>query len=111
MSRPRESGTEAALDSAMRLTWAKGPEATSVAGLTRTIGINPPSLYLAFGDKQLLFRAVLEPYAAGPNGGACVRRRAPDRTGAGSPHRHEGLAGDGATSIARPAPCRLAQWR
>ena len=68
MGRPREFDTEAALEKAMRLFWAKGYEGTSVADLTETLGINRPSLYAAFGDKQSLFRAALERYAAGPAG-------------------------------------------
>ncbi|HYP15041.1 MAG TPA: TetR/AcrR family transcriptional regulator [Bryobacteraceae bacterium] len=66
--RPREFDTDAALEKAMRLFWAKGYEGTSVADLTETLGISRPSLYAAFGDKQSLFRAALERYAAGPAG-------------------------------------------
>jgi len=66
MGRPREFDTDAALEKAMRLFWAKGYEGTSVADLTETLGIGKPSLYAAFGDKQSLFRAALERYAAGP---------------------------------------------
>jgi AcrR family transcriptional regulator len=33
-----------------------------------TLGISRPSLYAAFGDKQSLFHAALERYAAGPAG-------------------------------------------
>src|SRR5580693_10457425 len=66
MGRPREFDTDAALEKAMRLFWAKGYEGTSVADLTGELGISRPSLYAAFGDKQSLFRAALERYAAGP---------------------------------------------
>src|SRR3984957_16068770 len=66
MGRPREFDTDAALEKAMRLFWAKGYEGTSIADLTETLGISKPSLYAAFGDKQSLFRAALERYAAGP---------------------------------------------
>ena len=55
MGRPREFDTNAALEKAMRLFWAKGYEGTSVADLTGTLGISRPSLYAAFGDKQSLF--------------------------------------------------------
>lgn len=68
MGRPREFDLDAALEKAMRLFWAKGYEGTSVADLTQTLGISRPSLYAAFGDKQSLFRAALERYAAGPAG-------------------------------------------
>src|SRR3984885_14236101 len=66
--RPREFDTDAALEKAMRLFWAKGYEGTSVADLTGTLGISRPSLYAAFGDKESLFRAALGRYAAGPAG-------------------------------------------
>jgi AcrR family transcriptional regulator len=66
MGRPREFDTDAALEKAMRLFWAKGYEGTSVADLTETLGISRPSLYAAFGDKQSLFRTALERYASGP---------------------------------------------
>jgi AcrR family transcriptional regulator len=68
MGRPREFDTDAALEKAMRLFWAKGYEGTSIADLTGTLGISKPSLYAAFGDKQSLFRAALERYATGPAG-------------------------------------------
>src|ERR1700733_11285641 len=68
MGRPREFDTDTALEKAMRLFWAKGYEGTSVGDLTDTLGISRPSLYAAFGDKQSLFRAALERYAAGPAG-------------------------------------------
>jgi AcrR family transcriptional regulator len=68
MGRPREFDTDAALDKAMRLFWRKGYEGTSVADLTEKLGISRPSLYAAFGDKQSLFRAALDRYAAGPAG-------------------------------------------
>jgi AcrR family transcriptional regulator len=66
MGRPREFDTDAALEKAMRLFWAKSYEGTSIADLTETLGISRPSLYAAFGNKQSLFRAALERYAAGP---------------------------------------------
>ena len=44
VGRPREFDTDAALEKAMRLFWAKGYEGTSVADLTETLGISRPSL-------------------------------------------------------------------
>ena len=72
MGRPREFDTDAALEKAMRLFWAKGYEGTSLADLTETLGISRPSLYAAFADKQSLFRAALARYAAGPGGYVAV---------------------------------------
>ncbi|MEV7021643.1 TetR/AcrR family transcriptional regulator [Kitasatospora sp. NPDC093558] len=60
--RPRSFDREAALEQALRLFWERGYEATSVADLTAAMGIRPPSLYAAFGDKQTLFAEVVARY-------------------------------------------------
>lgn len=65
--RPLSFDREAALGVAMRLFWQHGYEATSVAELTRAMGITPPSLYAAFGDKGRLFREAVERYLGGPD--------------------------------------------
>jgi AcrR family transcriptional regulator len=62
--RPRTFCTEKALDSAMQVFWRKGYEGASMVDLTTAIGINSPSLYAAFGNKENLFKAVLERYDA-----------------------------------------------
>jgi len=64
VGRPREFDTERALDLAMELFWRKGYEGTSLSDLTRTLGITRPSLYAAFGNKEALFRVVLDRYEA-----------------------------------------------
>jgi len=64
IGRPREFDTERALDLAMELFWRKGYEGTSLSDLTRTLGITRPSLYAAFGNKETLFRNVLDRYEA-----------------------------------------------
>ncbi|HEX2525060.1 MAG TPA: TetR/AcrR family transcriptional regulator [Geminicoccus sp.] len=46
----------------MLLFWRQGYAATSVAELTAAMGINPPSLYAAFGDKERLFLEAVESY-------------------------------------------------
>lgn len=66
MGRPRSFDTEKALDRAMQVFWKKGYEGTSLSDLTRAMGINRPSLYAAFGDKESLFRKVLDRYEQGP---------------------------------------------
>ena len=60
--RPRSFDREAALDAAMEVFWEKGFEAASITDLTEAMGINPPSLYAAFGDKEQLFLAAMESY-------------------------------------------------
>jgi AcrR family transcriptional regulator len=62
--RPREFDTEKALDLAVALFWRKGYEGTSLSDLTSTLGITRPSLYAAFGNKEALFRIVLDRYEA-----------------------------------------------
>lgn len=49
----------------MHLFWRHGYEATSVADLTRAMGITPPSLYAAFGDKRRLFLEAVNRYLGG----------------------------------------------
>ncbi|PRY14155.1 TetR family transcriptional regulator [Kineococcus rhizosphaerae] len=46
--------------------WARGYEQTSVADLTRELGISAPSLYAAFGDKRTLFEEAVARYEASP---------------------------------------------
>ncbi|WP_063759692.1 TetR/AcrR family transcriptional regulator [Kitasatospora sp. NRRL B-11411] len=62
--RPRSFDRDAALDAALTEFWRHGYEATSLSGLTKAMGINPPSLYAAFGDKRQLFTAAVQRYAA-----------------------------------------------
>ncbi|MEV6418845.1 TetR/AcrR family transcriptional regulator [Streptomyces sp. NPDC051662] len=64
--RPRSYDPDAALDAAMLMFWTHGYEGTSVSGLTAAMGMSAPSIYAAFGDKETLFRRVLERYLAGP---------------------------------------------
>jgi TetR/AcrR family transcriptional regulator, transcriptional repressor for nem operon len=63
MARPREFDVHQALTAAMQLFWEKGYEATSLSDLTNAMGIQRPSLYNTFGDKESLFQATLSLYA------------------------------------------------
>ncbi|WP_432849608.1 TetR/AcrR family transcriptional regulator [Amycolatopsis sp. CA-161197] len=60
--RPRAFDREHALTQAMFVFWERGYEGTSLADLTGAMGINPPSLYAAFGGKEALFREAVERY-------------------------------------------------
>jgi AcrR family transcriptional regulator len=61
--RPREFDYDKALDQAMRVFWQKGYEGTSMPDLTEAMGINRPSIYAAFGNKEELFKKALERYS------------------------------------------------
>ena len=61
--RPWGFDRDAALDAALHLFWERGYQATSIAALTSAIGIQPPSLYAAFGDKRALFLECVRLYS------------------------------------------------
>jgi len=61
--RKRTFNKEDALDKAMRLFWNNGYAGTSIANLTSELGINTPSLYAAFGNKEQLFKEALFHYS------------------------------------------------
>lgn len=63
MGRPREFDTEKALDKALDVFWRHGYEGASISELTQAMGISPPSLYAAFGNKEKLFHSALDRYA------------------------------------------------
>jgi TetR/AcrR family transcriptional regulator, copper-responsive repressor len=71
--RPREFDREQALETAMRLFWNRGYEPTSISDLTSAIGITPPALYGAFGDKKRLFLEAVQHYEQGVG---CFARKA-----------------------------------
>jgi AcrR family transcriptional regulator len=60
--RPRSFDREAALDAAMQVFWDKGYEGASISDLTAAMGVSPPSLYAAFGDKETLFLEAADRY-------------------------------------------------
>lgn len=62
VGRKRAFDKEQALDKAMRLFWKNGYSGTSLSDLTTALGINRPSLYAAFGNKEQLFAAALDRY-------------------------------------------------
>ena len=63
VGRPRCFDTNDALDAALQVFWKKGYEGTSLSDLTKAMGIERPSLYATFGNKEELFRKVLDRYA------------------------------------------------
>lgn len=62
MGRPREFDIDTAIETATELFWRKGYEGTSLSDLTGAMRITAPSFYFAFGNKEKLFRVVIEQY-------------------------------------------------
>jgi AcrR family transcriptional regulator len=60
--RPISFDKDAALETAMLLFWEQGFEGTSMADLTQAMGLNPSSIYAAFGDKHALFSLAVKRY-------------------------------------------------
>ncbi|MEU9438052.1 TetR/AcrR family transcriptional regulator [Streptomyces sp. NPDC048252] len=67
VGRPRGFDADEALERAMLVFWKHGYEGASTAGLTNAMGISTTSMYAAFGNKEKLFRKVLERYTEGPS--------------------------------------------
>ena len=64
--RTRQFDVDEALDRALEVFWARGYEGATLPELTKAMGINRPSLYAAFGNKEQLFRKALDRYQTGP---------------------------------------------
>ncbi|HEE9032388.1 TetR/AcrR family transcriptional regulator [Bacillus cereus] len=62
MGRKISFNKEHALNKAMHLFWEKGYDATYISDLIETMGISRSTLYDSFGDKDALFKLVLENY-------------------------------------------------
>jgi AcrR family transcriptional regulator len=60
--RPLSFDRELALEKAMLVFWQYGYDTTSLNDLTTAMGITPPSLYGAFGDKETLFMEAVKRY-------------------------------------------------
>ena len=59
---PKAFDVDKALKAAMFVFWRKGFDGASLSDLTRAMGINRPSLYATFGDKESLFRQAVARY-------------------------------------------------
>ncbi len=64
--RPLSFDRDAALHQAMLLFWRHGYESTSLTDLTTALGVTPPSIYAAFGDKKRLFLEAVGRYVGSP---------------------------------------------
>lgn len=75
--RPRGFDRDVALRAAMLVFWQRGYEGASLGALTEAMGINKPSLYAAFGDKEALFREVIALYEREEDATARAMREQP----------------------------------
>ncbi len=60
--RQRTFDKEESLSKAMEVFWHKGYSGTSLSDLTQAMGINKPSLYATFGNKEELFVSSINQY-------------------------------------------------
>jgi AcrR family transcriptional regulator len=79
--RPRAFCVETALAAALRVFWRRGFDHASLDDLTEAMGINRPSLYATFGNKESLFRQALDLYRREKMGYIDVALEAPTARG------------------------------
>src|SRR5207248_3128864 len=105
--RTRQFDVDEALDRALEVFWARGYEGATLPELTRAMGINRPSLYAAFGNKEELFRKALDQYARGA--GAYVYAALEEPTALAAVRRLLGNAADLLTNPRHPRGCLMVQ--
>ncbi len=66
IGRPRNFDPEKALEKALRVFWRRGYEGASLPELTKAMGINRPSMYATFGNKEQLFKKAVDRYCEEP---------------------------------------------
>jgi TetR/AcrR family transcriptional repressor of nem operon len=62
MGRPREFDVDTALDKALEVFWHRGYAAAPIQEICGAMGLNPGSVYAAFGSKHGLFLKVVQRY-------------------------------------------------
>jgi len=65
--RPRKLDTDIVLDTALRLFWKNGYDATSMNDISAVTGMAKPGLYASFGNKDALYSMALDRYVNGFN--------------------------------------------
>lgn len=61
--RPKQYDAQTALQLAGGVFWAKGYSGTSLDDLAAAMGMNRPSIYRAFGDKEAVYRQAMGQFA------------------------------------------------
>ncbi|MDB6080088.1 MAG: TetR family transcriptional regulator [Akkermansiaceae bacterium] len=107
VGRPREFDPAEALDKALKIFWQKGYEGTSLTDLTESMGINRPSLYAAFGNKEALFRKALDRYAE--TAGAMTRAALAEPTARGVVEQLLRKTAEGLGNPSNPRGCLAVQ--
>jgi len=105
--RPRGFDAERALDRALNIFWREGYEGASLSDLSKAMGINRPSIYAAFGDKEALFRKALDRYVSGP--AAYVMAALQEKSARAAVERLLRGAAEGLTDPHHPQGCLLVQ--
>lgn len=62
MARPKAFNEQEVLEKSMTVFWQKGFHATSIQDLVEETGINKPSIYNTYGDKEKIFLKALDFY-------------------------------------------------
>ncbi len=62
--RPRQYDAQTAVDAAGKVFWTKGFSGTSLDDLSVAMGMNRPSIYRAFGDKEAIYRLALAQFTS-----------------------------------------------
>lgn len=106
MARTRAFDRDVALERALREFWRAGYEATSISGLTAAMGVNPPSLYAAFGDKRRLFGEAVRRYQE-THGAFAARAVAGEATARAAVGRLLSEAADVYTDPEHPPGCMI----
>ena len=107
LGRPRSFDLDEAVAIALGLFIAKGYEGTSTGELATAMGINPPSLYAAFGNKAALFDRAMERYAAAI--APVLTEALAEPTARGVAERFLRGSVDAVTNPGRPAGCLFVQ--
>lgn len=105
--RPRVFDMDEALEKALQIFWQRGYEGASLAELTEALGVNKPSLYAAFGNKEELFMKALAKYTTGPV--AFVRDVVNEPTAHAVAKRFLSEAADFLTQPSHPKGCMVVQ--